>query len=115
MNVEPGLHAVGDATLIRLLLQNLLDNAGKFCGDKRPCIEVGRSDEAFFVRDHGIGFDPKHAHRLFKPFERLHREGAYPGTGIGLANVRRIAERHGGRVWAESAPGKGATFFFTLG
>lgn len=115
VEIRPGMMATGDATLVRLLLQNLLDNAAKFCGGKRPCIEVGRNDEAFFVRDHGIGFDPKHAHRLFRPFERLHREGAYPGTGIGLANVRRIVERHGGRVWAESAPGEGATFFFTLG
>ncbi len=115
VEIEPGLQAFGDATLVRLLLQNLLDNASKFCGGKQPCIEVGRTDEAFFVRDQGIGFDSKHAHRLFRPFERLHREGLYPGTGIGLANVRRIVERHGGCVWAESEPGQGATFFFTLG
>ena len=113
--VEAGIMVDGDETLVRLLIQNLLDNAAKFCGSKSACVEVGREGSAVFVRDHGIGFDPKHAHRLFHPFERLHREGEFPGTGIGLANVKRIAERHGGTVWAESAPGDGATFYFTLG
>ena len=114
-DVEAGLGAEGDATLIRLLVQNLLDNAAKFCGGKASCVEVGRREGVYFVRDHGIGFDPNHAHRLFQPFERLHREGEFPGTGIGLANVKRIVERHGGRVWAEGRLGEGATFFFTLG
>ena len=113
--IDEGLFVDGDETLVRLLVQNLLDNAAKFCGSKSACVEVGREGGAIFVRDHGIGFDPKHANRLFRPFERLHREGDFPGTGIGLANVKRIAERHGGRVWAESTPGEGATFFFTLG
>ena len=112
--IEDGLSASGDASLVRLLVQNLLDNAAKFCGKRSPCIEMGREAEAFYVRDHGIGFDPKYAHKLFQPFERLHREGEFPGTGIGLANVKRIVERHGGRIWAESKPGEGATFFFTL-
>lgn len=94
---------------------NLLDNAAKFCGPKEACVEFGREGEAFFVRDQGIGFDPKYAYKLFQPFERLHREGEFPGTGIGLANVKRIVDRHGGRIWAESRPGEGATFFFTLG
>ena len=114
-SVERGLTVDGDETLVRLLMQNLLDNAAKFCGKKKACVEVGQQGKAIYVKDQGIGFDPSHAHRLFRPFERLHREGEFPGTGIGLANVKRIAEKHGGKVWAESAPGEGATFFFTLG
>lgn len=113
-DIETGMTATGDATLVRLLVQNLLDNAAKFCGMTSACVEMGRDGETFYVRDHGIGFDPKYAHKLFQPFERLHREGQFPGTGIGLANVKRIVGRHGGRVWAESRPGAGATFFFTL-
>ncbi len=114
VQIQDGMVADGDATLLRLVVMNLLDNAAKFCGATAPCVEMGFADGAFFVRDHGIGFDPKYAHKLFLPFERLHREGEFPGTGIGLANVRRIVERHGGRVWAESQLGQGATFFFTL-
>lgn len=113
VDVQEGMEAEGDASLVRLLLQNLLDNAAKFSNPGAPRIEVGGDGETFYVRDHGIGFDPKYAHKLFQPFERLHRD-EFPGTGIGLANVKRIVERHGGRVWAESAPGKGATFWFTL-
>ncbi len=115
VDIQGGLQANGDATLVRLLVMNLFDNAAKFCRPNERCIEFGQHEGAFYVRDHGIGFDPKYAHKLFRPFERLHREGVYPGTGIGLANVRRIAERHGGRVWAESQLGEGATFYFTLG
>lgn len=115
VRVEEGMETQGDVSLVRLLVMNLLDNASKFCREKHPCIEVGRDGEAFFVRDHGIGFDPRYAHKLFEPFERLHREGDFPGTGIGLANVKRIVERHGGKVWATGEPGVGATFFFTLG
>ncbi len=119
---ESGVSSRGDAILVRTLLQNLLDNAWKFT-DKVACsrIEFGclHSDSAgnpvFYIRDNGIGFDMAHADRLFVAFQRLHRDPAFPGNGIGLAAVRRIAHRHGGKAWAEGKPGSGATFFFTLG
>ncbi len=119
VTIERGLVAEGDATLLRSLLQNLLDNAWKFSVGRTPAhIHVGARDEggerAFFVRDDGAGFDMAYAARLFNPFERLHSPQEFEGTGIGLATVQRIVQRHGGRVWAESAVGKGATFYFTL-
>lgn len=117
--VAPGLRAEGDPRLIRIALQSLLENAWKFKGKRpRAVIEFGAASangqNAFFVRDDGAGFDPDHAGGLFAPFQRLHRAAEFPGTGIGLATVQRIVRRHGGRVWAESAPEKGATFYFTL-
>ena len=117
--VQPGLRADADPRLVRVLMENLLRNAWKFTGGTlQPRIEVGgRSIDgarAFYVRDNGVGFDMAYAGRLFRPFQRLHEAGRFEGTGVGLATVRRIAERHGGRVWAESAPGMGATFWFTL-
>lgn len=108
----------GDARLLRIALENLLRNAWKFTRGASPArIELGRLDEAgepvYFLRDNGVGFDPAYAGKLFRPFQRLH--GAeFAGTGIGLAIVARIIGRHEGRIWAESAPGQGATFFFTL-
>jgi PAS domain S-box-containing protein len=118
--VEPGLTAHADAELLRIVLENLLGNAWKFTANtKRPRIEVGLAKdtirgEAFFVRDNGAGFDPQFHERLFKPFNRLHAANEFPGTGIGLATVLRIVERHGGHAWAESRPGLGATFYFNL-
>lgn len=116
-DVEPALIADGDPVLMRLLLENLLDNAAKY-SPNGGTIRVGRiqtdNGEAFYVADEGIGFDMKYVGKLFHPFERLVRDSEFPGTGIGLANVRRVIERHGGEVWAESEPGKGSTFFFTL-
>lgn len=117
--VAEGLLALGDPGLLRVLLENLLGNAWKFTSRTQGAkVEVGRRTRdgvaAFYVRDNGAGFDGAQAHRLFTPFERLHAEGEFPGTGIGLATVRRVVERHGGRVWAEGAPGEGATFWFTL-
>jgi PAS domain S-box-containing protein len=109
--------AEGDATLIRQAFSNLLDNALKYSSrTEAPRVEMGWSDAelAYYVRDNGAGFDMNHAARLFGAFERLHDAGEFPGTGIGLAIVKRVIERHGGRVWAESALGKGATFYFRL-
>jgi signal transduction histidine kinase len=112
--VQPGLNARGDSRLIRLALQNLFENAAKF-SPGGGSIHVGRvADGAYYVRDSGIGFDMQFVNRLFRPFERLVSDDQFSGTGIGLANVNRVIQRHGGRVWAESELGKGATFFFTL-
>lgn len=114
--ISPHLEAEGDPNLLYLALQNLIGNAYKYAKpDTRPRIEVGQIDGTFFVRDNGIGFDEKYAEKMFEPFQRLVQSTQYPGTGIGLANVRRIINKHGGEVWAESKPGEGATFFFTLG
>lgn len=115
--IEPDLQAEGDPRLIEMALVNLFSNSAKFAGKCSPArIHFGKDPEkgAFFVRDNGIGFDMQYVNKLFMPFERLHRQQDYPGTGIGLANVKRIINRHGGTVWAEGEEGKGATFFFTL-
>jgi PAS domain S-box-containing protein len=112
--------ATADPTLIRTVLQNLLENAWKFTsGRDDAAIEFGMtpegtSDRCFYVRDNGAGFDPAYAGKLFTPFLRLHDASQFPGTGVGLASVRQIVERHGGRTWAEGASGAGATFYFTL-
>jgi len=117
--IEDGVKAVADPGLIRILLVNLLSNAWKFTS-KQPSavIAFGKKplDEtlAYFVRDDGAGFDPAYADRLFGAFQRLHATSDFPGTGIGLATAQRIVHRHGGRIWAESAAGHGATFYFTL-
>lgn len=114
VEIQPAMRAKGDAQLVRFILQNLLENAIKF-SPNGGTVRVGASPSgAFFVSDQGIGFDMKYANKLFLPFERLVHEREFPGTGIGLANVERIAKRHGGRVWAEGEPGKGSTFWFTL-
>jgi signal transduction histidine kinase len=113
--IQPGLEAVGDPTLVRAVLTNLVGNAWKFTSRRGGArIEVGAREDAFFVRDNGAGFDMEFAKNLFGAFQRFHSEKEFPGTGVGLATVERIVARHGGRVWAESRRGEGATFFFTL-
>jgi PAS domain S-box-containing protein len=109
--------AMGDATLLRQVLSNLIDNALKYSRQQsEPRVVVGHdpSQRAYFVRDNGIGFDMARANKLFGLFQRLHVHTDVPGMGVGLAIVSRIVERHGGRVWAESVPGRGATFWFSL-
>ena len=120
VGIAPGMTAYGDRNLLRLALDNLLNNAWKFTSKTPEArIEVGCAEcegkQAYFVRDNGVGFDMAFAGKLFQPFQRLHRSTEFPGTGIGLATVKRIVRRHGGDIRAESEVGRGATFYFTLG
>ncbi len=118
--IQPGLTVRGDWRLLRVMLENLLENAFKFSAGSDPAdIEFGstrsESEAVFFVRDNGVGFDMQYAGQLFAPFQRLHSRWQFEGTGIGLATVHRIVARHGGRIWAEAEPARGAAFYFTLG
>ncbi len=118
--IEDGVRVTADRALIHIVLQNLIENAWKFTRRRNMAIiEFGTTtaeDAAVccYLRDNGAGFDPAYAHKLFQPFERLHKAQVFPGTGIGLATVQRIIERHGGRAWAEGAVDRGATFYFTV-
>jgi light-regulated signal transduction histidine kinase (bacteriophytochrome) len=123
---------MADATQLTQVFQNLIGNAIKFCRDQQPRIHIGvvkgdanldgeslnfipSADEwLFWVRDNGIGLESQYAERIFIIFQRLHGRGKYPGTGIGLAICKKIIERHGGRIWVESKPGQGSTFYFTI-
>ena len=119
VKVQPGLRVEGDSRLLSVALQNLLDNAWKFTRTKEPAEitfkALNRGNETVYcLCDNGVGFDMAYAGKLFRPFDRLHAQGEFPGTGIGLATVKRIILRHGGRIWARSVPGEGACFYFTL-
>jgi len=118
--IRPGLTASCDARLLEVALTNLLENAVKFTGPRaHACIEFETvtcdGKTAFVLRDNGVGFDMAYAGTLFGAFQRLHNNSEFPGTGIGLATVRRVIHRHGGRIWAEAEPGRGAAFYFTIG
>jgi len=116
LSIADGVVAEGDPGLLGVVLDNLLGNAWKFTAKRsNATIEFGLQSGAFFVRDNGAGFDPKYAKKLFQVFQRLHSENEFEGTGIGLATVYRVIDRHGGRVWAEGQKGQGATFYFTVG
>jgi light-regulated signal transduction histidine kinase (bacteriophytochrome) len=119
LKIEPGMAADCDKRLLEIVLRNFLGNAFKFTGkEPRAQIEFGSqnhpAEKIYFIRDNGAGFDMAFAERLFGAFQRLHAQDDFAGTGVGLATVQRIVHRHGGRVWAESAVDKGATFYFTL-
>jgi light-regulated signal transduction histidine kinase (bacteriophytochrome) len=117
--IQPEVRAMGDPRLLRHVFDNLLANAWKFTSrNPQPRIEFGAQDGdgeiRYFVRDNGVGFDMAYAGRLFSPFQRLHAKSEFEGSGIGLATVQRVVRRHGGRVWAEAQPERGATIYFTL-
>jgi light-regulated signal transduction histidine kinase (bacteriophytochrome) len=117
--IESELWAEADRRLMTVALENLLGNAWKFTARSATArIQVAserrEGETVYVVRDNGTGFDMNHGDKLFRPFQRLHGAADYPGTGIGLATVHRILDRHGGRIWADSRPGDGATFYFTL-
>ncbi|MBN1474512.1 MAG: PAS domain S-box protein [Syntrophaceae bacterium] len=119
IKIEKNIMTKGDKALLQIALTNLIDNAFKFSSKQNnPSIEFGSKQkdgkEMFYLRDNGTGFDMTYANKLFTPFQRLHTQDEFSGTGIGLATVQRIIHRHGGQIWAESEAGKGATFFFTL-
>ena len=118
--IEPAMIADGDPGLMRAALENLIGNAWKYTAKVAPArIEIGTTVEqgttVYRIRDNGAGFDMKYAHKLFAPFQRLHHGNEFEGTGIGLATVRKIIERHGGRIWIDSAVNAGTTVSFTLG
>ncbi len=115
---DPLPMVLGDGEQMTQLLQNLIDNSIKFHGKEPPRVHVGARQLSekwlVFVRDNGIGIAPQYTEKVFVIFQRLHSRDDYPGTGIGLAICRKIIERHGGHIWVDSEPGKGATFYFTL-
>jgi len=119
LEIAPGLEVNADPRLLRIALENLLSNAWKYTARAAAArvsigMQAGESGPVYFVHDNGVGFDMKYADKLFVPFQRLHPETEFPGSGIGLVTVQRIIARHGGRVWADAKVDEGATFYFTL-
>ena len=118
LEIAPGMEVSADPRLLRIALENLVSNAWKYTARMSPArVSIGTQageTPVYFVRDNGVGFDMKYADKLFVPFQRLHPEAEFPGSGIGLVTVQRIIARHGGRVWADAKPDEGATFYFTL-
>ena len=117
--IAQDMEVSADPRLLRIALENLLSNAWKYTSRAAQATvsvgaQAGEHGPVYFVRDNGVGFDMKYADKLFVPFQRLHPEAEFPGSGIGLVTVQRIIARHGGRVWAEAKPDEGATFYFTL-
>ena len=117
--IEPDVYVTGDPGLIKIAIENLLDNSNKFTNKtEQPRIEFGQLQQddptVYFVKDNGVGFDSKKAENIFTPFCRLPQEQKFPGTGIGLATVKRIIELHGGKIWYETELNQGTTFYFTL-
>ena len=118
--IQPLPIVIADENMMRVVWQNLIDNAMKYTASRKPSvIEIGMdpvtpAEWVFWVKDNGVGFDMAYAEKLFGVFQRLHKASQFAGTGIGLASVRRIVERHGGRVWAEATPDAGATFHFSI-
>jgi len=119
LSIQPGLKAIGGRYLLEILLSNLLENAWKFARGRSPaCIEFGQTvideEPVFFTRDNGVGFDMQCPGKLFGAFQRLHVNSEFLGTGIGLSIVQHIVHHHNGRVWADAAVDRGATFYFTI-
>lgn len=120
VQIQPDVMAYGDSKMLQVLMENLLRNASKFSRDQKPsrvtfaCEETTLGKKIYSIQDNGVGFDMEFAQRLFQPFQRFHTEKEFEGNGIGLATVYKIVSRHGGEIWAQSAPGKGAKFFFTI-
>ena len=119
LEIAPGMEVSADPRLLRIALENLLSNAWKYSSRTPQArvavgMQAGDQGQVYFVRDNGVGFDMKYADKLFVPFQRLHPESEFPGSGIGLVTVQRIVARHGGRIWADAKPDEGATFYFTM-
>jgi light-regulated signal transduction histidine kinase (bacteriophytochrome) len=119
IEVEPNVKATGDRSLLEIAVANLVENAWKYSSQRQEAkIKFGTQEQngkvVYYIKDNGVGFDTQYMNKLFGPFQRLHTDKEFPGTGIGLATVHRIIDRHGGKVWANAKEGRGATFYFTI-
>lgn len=119
LDIEPDVKATGDQSLLDIAVSNLVENAWKYSSKKphakiRFATQERDGEVVYYIKDNGVGFDTRYINKLFGPFQRLHSDDEYPGTGIGLATVNRIIDRHGGKIWANAKVGRGATFYFTI-